>query len=60
MDAVFITDHVPSRLEELGSDRLPASHEPPVTPGSVILLKLNRKYFRCGLVGGWKQKFQAV
>lgn len=28
MDALFIADHVPSRLEELGSDRLPASHDP--------------------------------
>lgn len=60
MDAVFIADHVPSRLEELRSDRLAAGHEPPVTPASVTLLKPNQKCFACGLVGSWKQKFQAV
>lgn len=60
MDALLIADHVPSRLEELGSDNLRAIHEPSVTPASVTLLKLNQKCFGCGLVGGWKQNFQAV
>lgn len=60
MGALLIADHVPSRLEELGSDNPPATQESPVAPANVTLLKLHQKRFGCGLVGGWKQKFQAV
>lgn len=60
MDALLIADHDPSRLEILESDNPPATHESSVTPASVTSLKLNQKCFGCGLVGGWKQKFQAV
>lgn len=38
MDALLIANHVPSWLEELGSENPPATHEPPVIPASVTLL----------------------